>query len=199
MLRKLRDYFVQHPVYFIILRKIIELNFRKEKKLIRKVFFDQNKKKVLDIGCGTGEYSDCFNPQNYTGIDISSDYIKYARKTRKGKFLVMDATNLSFPNESFDIILIAAIIHHLDDKNAHAVLRQAKRVLGKNGRILIMEDAKIRSLDNPIVRFVQKYDLGAKIRTPDKYRDIFSKYFISMREWEFINGGCTYYASLMKI
>ncbi len=198
MLERLRNYFAKRPLYFIFLRKVIELNFRKQKKIIGEVFKDQTMKKILDVGCGTGEYSDCFNPQNYIGIDISHDYIKHARKTKDRKFLVMDATNLSFPNNCFDIILIVAILHHLDDKQASRVLKEAKRVLKSNGRILIMEDAKIKDLDNLIVRFIQRYDLGAKIRTPQTYRDMFSKYFVNLKEWEFINGGCTYYACLMR-
>lgn len=198
MLKKLRNYFVERPLYFILLRKLIELNFRKQKKLIREVFGTQEKSNVLDIGCGTGEYSDCFKSENYTGIDISSGYIVHAKRTKKGIFLVMDATNLSFPDSYFDIVLIAAILHHLGDKDVEKVLKEAKRVLKKNGRILIMEDAKIKSLDNPIVRFIQKYDLGAKIRTPGEYRGMFSKYLISLKEWEFRNGGCTYYCSLMQ-
>lgn len=198
MLKKLRNYFAKHPSYFIFLRKVIELNFSKQKNLIGGVFGNQDEKKILDIGCGTGEYSNSFKPKNYTGIDISSEYISHAKKTKKGNFLVMDATNLSFPDNSFDIILIAAILHHLEDEDVKKVLKEARRVLKRGGEILIMEDAKIKNLDNPIVRFVQRYDLGAKIRTPNEYRNMFSKYFVNLKEWEFINGGCTYYACLMK-
>lgn len=198
MLKILRNYFAKRPNYFIFLRKVIELNFRKQKSLIGEVFGNQDEKKVLDIGCGTGEYSNSFKPENYTGIDISSEYISHAKKTKKGNFLVMDATNLSFPDNSFDVILIAAILHHLNDKDVNKVLRGAKRVLKKEGKILIMEDAKIKNLDNGIVRFIQKFDLGANIRTPDEYRDMFSSYFLKVKEWEFRNGGCTYYCSLMR-
>lgn len=198
MLIKLRDYFAKNPVYFVILRKIIELNFRKGKKLISDVFADQNGRKVLDIGCGTGEYSDSFRPDSYTGIDISPVYIAYAKKTKRGNFLRMDATNLSFPNQSFDIVFISDLIHHLEDNGARSVLKEANRVLKKGGRILILENAKIKDLDNAIVRFVQKFDLGVNIRTPAEYRDIFSSYFLKLKEWEFRSGGVTYYASLMQ-
>ncbi len=197
MLKKIRSYLAKDPIYFLILRKIIELNFRKEKKIIKEVFADQNGKKVLDIGCGTGEYSGLFNKNNYIGIDISPAYISYAKKAKDRDFRIMDAMNLSFPDEKFDIILIAAILHHLQDAEAHRVLKEAKRVLKKGGKALIMEDSKIKEFDSPFIRFVQSLDIGSNIRTPDKYKGLFSHYFKKIKEWKFRNGACTYYVSLM--
>lgn len=198
MLTALRNYFAKRPAYFVILRKIIELDFRKQKSLIKRVFGNAQNRRVLDIGCGTGEYSNLFKKNYYIGIDISREYIDHAKKTKNGKFVVMDATEIKFDNESFDFVLIAAILHHLDDNDTNKVLKEAKRVLKKDGKILILEDAKIKRLDNSVVRFIQRYDIGAKIRTPDQYRSIFKKYFKHLLDWEFINGGCTYYASLME-
>lgn len=198
MLKKLRNYLSERPLPFLILRKIIELNFIKQKKIIREVFGSQFDKKVLDIGCGTGEYSGFFKPENYTGIDISSKYISYAKKSKKRNFLAMDATNLTFSNESFDCVLIIAILHHLSDEDAQRVLKEARRVLKQGGKILIMEDAKIQELESFVVRFIQKFDLGAYIRTPEDYKKIFLSHFIIKREWQFRNGGCTYYAALME-
>lgn len=198
MLKKLRDYLASHPLYFLVLRKIIELNFRKEKKIIREVYSAAGPGKVLDIGCGTGEYSGCFHAGEYTGIDISEDYIKYAKKIKQGDFQVMDATKISFSSDSFDFILIAAILHHLTDEETGRVLAEARRVLKPSGKILIMEDAKIPSLDTSIVKFVQSFDIGEHIRNPEEYKKIFLSHFIIKREWQFRNGGCTYYAALME-
>ena len=198
MLISLRNYLARHPALFAILRKLFELNFRKEKKIIRDVFGQDGNYKVLDIGCGTGEYYGCFIPEQYTGIDISPKYIAYAKKTKKGNFLVMDAAHLSFPNESFDVIFISAVLHHLSDEDVEKVLKEARRVLKSGGKILIMEDAKIKALDSWFVRFIQKFDLGVHIRTPDDYKKMYLPHFALKREWQFRNGACTYYAALME-
>ncbi|MCL4475155.1 MAG: class I SAM-dependent methyltransferase, partial [Nitrospirae bacterium] len=50
---------------------------------------------VLDVGCGTGLFTDCFEGE-YTGIDINQDYIRRAETKGSGCFLVADATALPF-------------------------------------------------------------------------------------------------------
>lgn len=198
MLKSLRNYLSQRPTLFVILRKIIELNFRKQKSIMQEEFKDIAGKKILDIGCGTGEYARLFQSAEYTGIDTSQNYITYAKRKNPGIFLFMDATHLSFINKYFDIVFIAAILHHLDDGDVQKVLQEAKRVLKDDGKILIMEDAMVQSLDSFFIRLVRKYDLGAYIRTPEDYKEIYSQFFQILKEWQFRNGGCTYYAAFME-
>ena len=107
--------------------------------------------KILDIGCGTGEFSVFFNSNNYTGIDIEPSYINYAQKNYPGKFVLGDATRLPFNEKSFDKILIAGVLHHLNDNDCHKILNQAKKDLSDNGKILIMED-----VDYPDINFLSK-------------------------------------------
>lgn len=192
MLTRLRNFLVERPFIFSLLRKIIELNFVKEKKIISNFFDLSSKKKILDIGCGPGEFAKLFNNLDYHGIDISDIYIKYASKNNKGNFQVMDATDLKFPNNSFDYILIMAILHHLDDRAMNKVLSEAKRVLRPGGKLLIMEDANVVELENLFVKFFQKFDYGDFIRTPKEYQEAISKVFTISQAGTFRNGGCTY-------
>lgn len=104
MLQKIINKLASNPKIFIILRKIIENNFRGEKEVINKHFICQTDDKILDLGCGTGEFSVYFNPEIYTGLDIEKGYIDFAQKNYKGNFLVGDATCLPFSNNSFSKI-----------------------------------------------------------------------------------------------
>lgn len=197
MLTLLRNYFVKHPLWFNMLRKIIELNFQKQKRIIHEVFPKSPDARVLDIGCGTGEFSGFFPSEKYNGIDISPVYIEHAKKRRKGNFSVMDARNLEFAENSFDFILIMATLHHLSDTDAKKVIAEARRVLRPQGKILMLEDAKIQEFESFVVGFIQKFDFGEYIRTPEDYKKIFLPHFTLEREWQFRNGGCVYYAALM--
>ena len=74
--------------------------------LLKKIELD-GKSKVLDLCCGTGIYSKYFDDLNMEvfGLDISRVGISRSKKnTPKGEFLVGDAMNLPFKEESFDLI-----------------------------------------------------------------------------------------------
>jgi ubiquinone/menaquinone biosynthesis C-methylase UbiE len=198
IIKKVRNYFADKTAFFSILRKMIELNFLKQKAIICKAIIGESRLKVLDIGCGTGEFSDIFVNHEYTGIDISPNYITYAAKHEKGNFQVMDAKHIQFPDASFDFILIMAMLHHLDDNAARQVLWEALRLLKSDGKILVLEAAKIPELGNAIVRFIQNYDKGDFIREPQDYRKIVPESLVIQETKQFRNGGCVYYSMLLK-
>jgi len=58
--------------------------------------------RILDLACGTGEFSTFFKEEDYVGIDIFREYVHYAERIHRRIFLLMDATNLGFKNEIFD-------------------------------------------------------------------------------------------------
>lgn len=84
-------------------------------------------KKILDVGCGYGLYTDYLCSQGYkvTGLDFVESFINYARKFKKGTFLKGKADNLPFKNEEFDTVLLFDILEHGDDIK---ILNEAKRV-----------------------------------------------------------------------
>ena len=198
MLQKIRDSLASNPRLFSFLRKVIELGFIKEKTIITQSLKTGKDQKILDIGCGTGEFSGLFNKENYTGIDINKEYINFAKTKNKKNFLVMDATDLKFADNTFDAILIMAVLHHLELTGMERVLSEAKRVLKPNGKILILEDAKLEGQDGMLTKLVQKFDKGAFIREPGEYQRIALRYFQFLRDWSFRSGACTYYGMLLE-
>lgn len=107
---------------------------------ILKENYNFNGKKVLDFGCGTG--SNCFlsTPENYLGVDINKKRIEYAKNKYPGyQFEVLKNINY-FPDNSFDIILNIAVLHHIPDKKLNPIIKDFHRILkNKTGMIVILE------------------------------------------------------------
>jgi ubiquinone/menaquinone biosynthesis C-methylase UbiE len=102
-------------------------------------------KKVLDYGCGEGDF--CMqmaklNPESVTGIDIADQSVENATKNaRKAgytnvNFLEMDAEHTTFPNDSFDVIFEGGVLHHLDLNKAYA---EMARLLKPSGKAVCVE------------------------------------------------------------
>lgn len=82
---------------------------------------------LLDVGAGNGYFSYYFEKiLGICAIDYSEKMI--ALNPAKNKQL-MDAANLQFKNNSFDIVFESCMLHHVDDINK--VIREMKRVSNK--------------------------------------------------------------------
>ena len=97
--------------------------------------------RVLDIGCGNGRLYQILkeNQVDYTGLDISEELIYIAKnKYPEADFIVGDMKKLFFADFTFDVIFSIASFHHLLDKKTRIEsLKEMKRVLKKDGRILM--------------------------------------------------------------
>ena len=94
---------------------------------------------VLEVGCGDGRISKFLikKTDHLTGIDPDERKIKAAQVNfPKGKFLIGSGENLDFSNEFFDLVIFTLSLHHQDSKKA---LKEATRVLKKDGLILVIE------------------------------------------------------------
>lgn len=87
---------------------------------------------ILEVGVGTGRFAMHF--PDVTGIDPSANALRMAEK-RGIKTLLGKGENLPFENESFGCILIIVTLCFVD--RPLDVLREAKRVLRKDGSIII--------------------------------------------------------------
>lgn len=124
-------------------------------------------KRLLEYGCGTGSkvFFWAQNGAHVSGIDISSEAIKLAKEAtyKEGaaiKFYVMDAENLEFENDSFDIVVGSGILHHLDLVSSYAEL---SRVLHEGGRAIFIEPLG----HNPLIN-VYRW-LTPSMRTSDEH------------------------------
>ena len=96
--------------------------------------------KILDLGCGPGHHSKIFSDYgfNVTGIDLSPEMIKIAKKeVPKAKFQVMDILDLKFDKESFNGIWASASLLHIPKRNLKTVLKKLKILMTKDGLLYL--------------------------------------------------------------
>ena len=114
--------------------------------------------RVLEVGVGTGINAalyprDC----SVTGVDLSSPMLEKARErvARKGvrnvRLLQMDAANLKFGDDSFDIVYAPYVISVVPDPVA--VTREMCRVCRPGGRIVILNHFRSR---NALVAWIER-------------------------------------------
>ncbi len=101
---------------------------------------------VLELGIGKGDFMDslvkCFDDDTeFIGIDIVDEYIDIALERFKNKSNVkamkMSADDLTFEDNSFDLVCISNTLHHL--ANVEKVIQEMKRIVRTDGYILIHE------------------------------------------------------------
>jgi ubiquinone/menaquinone biosynthesis C-methylase UbiE len=97
--------------------------------------------KVLEIGCGDGEFTKLVAKLNSHVIatDITPTVIKRAKARlhlKNVRFMVDDSEKLSFPTKTFDLVCGVSILHHIDTRKA---LEESFRVLKKGGRLFFTE------------------------------------------------------------
>jgi len=104
---------------------------------------DQNTK-VLEIGCGTGNYIIALNSLTNCqawGIDISEEMLSKAKsRTNRVRFKLSDATRLDFSDEFFDFVFSVNVIHHIKDHKSY--YKEAYRILKFGGKIVTVTDSE---------------------------------------------------------
>lgn len=96
---------------------------------------------VLDVGCSKGFMLHdiaMFVPGICTaGIDISSYAIEHAMDSQKANLLVGNATNLPYPDKSFDVVLSINTVHNLERCECIQALKEIQRVSKKHAYVVV--------------------------------------------------------------
>lgn len=125
-----------------------------------------DRKKILDVGCGTGHWLREFikwgaKPENLTGIDLLADRVAVARNLcPEGISLHCgNAGHLEFKNSTFDLVLQSTVFTSiLDPTMKRQVAREMMRVLKDDGLIL-WYDYHVNNPSNPDVRGVKAREI----------------------------------------
>jgi ubiquinone/menaquinone biosynthesis C-methylase UbiE len=105
---------------------------------LRKILHVNKHSHLLDLGCGTGNFTAALQPYaaSVTGIDISEGMLRRAcAKYPSLQFIHGDVTNLPFNPESFDGAFTVQVLHHVKDKERF--LTEVYRVLRRGARFAI--------------------------------------------------------------
>ncbi|WP_099211975.1 class I SAM-dependent methyltransferase [Thermococcus henrietii] len=104
--------------------------------------------KALDVGCGMGVSTLTLEELGFevVGIDTQEELVKNAGEIARelgyrAEFRVMDARNLDFPDESFDLVaFLGNLLPHMSIYDFDSAVGEAFRVL-KRGGVLVVEYA----------------------------------------------------------
>ncbi|MFW6271131.1 MAG: class I SAM-dependent methyltransferase [Bacillota bacterium] len=113
-----------------------------ETKVAFDLFKPQPGEKILDIGCGTGNFSIKLAKMGckVTGIDISQPMLEEAEKKAEKlnldiNFKKGDVLNLEFDDNKFDSVFSMAAIEFI--KDLETAFKEIKRVVKPGGKILL--------------------------------------------------------------
>ncbi|HSJ72400.1 MAG TPA: class I SAM-dependent methyltransferase [Acidimicrobiia bacterium] len=99
--------------------------------------------RVLDVGCGTGTQLERYaeGGANVTGVDLSPAMLAVAaERLGEGADLICeDATSLSFPDGSFDLVIASLLLHELAPAMRSGVLDEMVRVTAHDGAMLVID------------------------------------------------------------
>lgn len=126
---------------------------------VYKRYLPKTRKRVLDIGCGSGDllkrmskyFGECY------GIDASKTMIEIAKqKSSDFNLTIADANTLPYPDNYFDYVISHTAFHHLD---LDMILSEAKRVLNYNGRLVVIDVVRannkfIRRFQRVVLRYL---------------------------------------------
>jgi tRNA (cmo5U34)-methyltransferase len=143
-------------------------------------------KRILDIGCGAGNYSlkmlEKLSGVEVTLVDLSEPMLQRARErvsaAGAGKIQIVqgDVREIELGVESFDIVLAAAVLHHLREESEWlAVFSKIHRALPSGGSFWIfdMVQQELPAVQGEMMRRYGEY--LAKLKD-EKYRDSVFEY-----------------------
>lgn len=104
---------------------------------------------LADLGCGSGYFAipASFIVKKVYAIDIQQEMLDIIReKIKKGKLtnivtVLSEESSIPLPDNSIDVLFMANVFHELEDRGA--VLNEAKRILRRKGRLIIIDWKKI--------------------------------------------------------
>lgn len=124
---------------------------------------------VLEIGTGTGiiSFSICSKVSSIIATDISPEMIRIANNVRNnlGKnnisFQVQDSYKLTFPDNSFDMVIASNLLHLLYEPEKP--LKEVKRVLKDNGIFIAPTFCVGENIKSVIITTIVGFFSGFKV------------------------------------
>jgi SAM-dependent methyltransferase len=142
--------------------------YRRRISLLRRWDVLDEAPSVLDVGCGIGQYA-ALTTGPYLGVDMTERYIRRARhrvRHQPGReFRTADVMALESERQTFDIVLMVDLLHHLDD----AVCEEMLAIAARLSRRYVISFDPIAEQSNRAGRWIVDHDRGTHVRSQVDY------------------------------
>jgi ubiquinone/menaquinone biosynthesis C-methylase UbiE len=124
------------------------------------------KKKILEIGCGTGYWLREFikwgaRPENMTGVDLLPDRVVEAKQLCPEPVTIQcgSAAQLAYPNATFDLVLQSTVFTSILDLTLKQQIASEMLRVVKSDGLILWYDYHVNNPWNPDVRGVPKSEI----------------------------------------
>jgi SAM-dependent methyltransferase len=134
--------------------------------------------RILEIGCGPGNVVPYLPDSEYLGFDLSSQYIRMAKRKYPNVQFVCERVSRFTVGEhkSFDAVLALGIVHHLDDAEANHLFQISYDALKPGGKLVTIDGVWLND-QSRAARWLLARDRGNYIRNQPAYLELASKVF----------------------
>ncbi len=196
-MKRLTHELADSPFLFHWLRKLPEANYRATKSRLSALRDRIAPERVIDLGCGTGEFAALFAAAGYLGLDIHPGYIRFAARAHpQHRFACADALRWAGEGRPFDLALTNGVLHHHDDASAASFLQAALRHTRPGGWLVVIEDTHLPG--RPTAALVHALDEGAFVRTPAAWRKLVGACASIEHEETYVSGICPYHLMVAR-
>jgi ubiquinone/menaquinone biosynthesis C-methylase UbiE len=113
------------------------------RKDVSRIVLDGGFRRILDIGCGTGEQLNELSRTGaeLVGVDASISMLRVAQTKCGGRvsFALAHGGRLPFDNSRFDLVIISLMLHEIGVAKREGILTEAARVTGDGGSVLLVD------------------------------------------------------------
>jgi len=125
---------------------------------------------VLEVGCGEGSnlVNLNLNREGVVGVDYAFEKIEFCKKELPNvKFVLGDIRQLSFTDNSFDVVFARDILHHLYDiDDMFLATKELYRILRKGGTLISIESNARYNIILRVFGLVDRTEYNAKFFCP---------------------------------
>lgn len=154
----------------------VSLAKAREIDFLKRIIYLAKKEKVLDLGCGTGDYLKAIEGRgaDLWGIDISENATAVAKNnlSKPEQIICGDVCPLPFSDDSFDCLTAWGVIEHFPD--IPKIIADIARVVKEDGTVVIMVP------NCYYYKFI--WDVLRQGKAPAKHQEIETLY--SFGEWK---------------
>ncbi len=166
------------PVGYRLFQRLVGVH-RLRVEYVAKYVRPKESDRVLDCGCGPGDFVTYLPQVDYVGIDMDEGYIASARANYgdRGSFRLGPVSAETMCDEAhYDLILANGLLHHLDDAQVSAFLRLATRNLKPSGRLVTFDGCYTEN-QSRIAKRLLDMDRGSHVRSLDAWLELVKPVF----------------------